>query len=42
MKPMYADADKLGASNGLPRGMPALGLSENDIDKLVAYLLTLK
>ena len=42
MKPMYADADKLGASNGMPRGMPALGLSEDDIDKLVAYLLTLK
>ncbi len=42
MKPMYAEADKLGPSNGMPRGMPALGLSEDDIDKLVAYLLTLK
>ena len=42
MKPMYADADKLGPSNGMPRGMPALGLTEDDIDKLVAYLLTLK
>ena len=42
MKPMYADPAKLGASGGKYRGMPNLGLSEDDIDKLVAYLLTLK
>ena len=42
MKPMYADPTKLGPTDGKYRGMPALGLSETDIDKLVAYLLTLK
>jgi cytochrome c oxidase subunit 2 len=42
MKPMYADPTKLGVTDGKYRGMPALGLSESDIDKLVAYLLTLK
>lgn len=42
MKPMYADPTKLEKSNGLYRGMPNLGLTEDDIDKLVAYLLTLK
>ena len=42
MKPMYADPAKLGISEGKYRGMPNLGLSEDDIDKLVAYLLTLK
>lgn len=42
MKPMYADPAKLGPSGGKYRGMPNLGLSEDDIDKLVAYLLTLK
>ena len=42
MKPMYADPTKLGATNGKYRGMPNLGLTEDDIDKLVAYLLTLK
>jgi cytochrome c oxidase subunit 2 len=42
VKPMYADPAKLGPTGGKYRGMPALGLSENDIDKLVAYLLTLK
>ena len=42
VKPMYADPAKLGASDGKYRGMPNLGLSEDDIDKLVAYLLTLK
>ena len=42
MKPMYADPAKLEKSNGLYRGMPNLGLTEDDIDKLVAYLLTLK
>ena len=42
MKPMYADPTKLGPTNGKYRGMPNLGLSEDDIDKLVAYLATLK
>ena len=42
MKPMYADPDKLEPSDGKYRGMPALGLTEDDLDKLVAYLLTLK
>lgn len=41
-KPMYADPTKLEATNGLYRGMPYLGLAEDDIDRLVAYLLTLK
>jgi cytochrome c oxidase subunit 2 len=42
MKPMYADPTKLEPTNGLYRGMPNLGLTEDDIDKLVAYLVTLK
>jgi cytochrome c oxidase subunit 2 len=42
MKPMYADPTKLVKSGGKYRGMPNLGLTETDIDKLVAYLLTLK
>jgi cytochrome c oxidase subunit 2 len=42
MKPMYADPNLLGPSDGKYRGMPYLALSEDDIDKLVAYLLTLK
>ena len=42
MKPMYADPTKLAKSGGKYRGMPNLGLTETDIDKLVAYLLTLK
>jgi cytochrome c oxidase subunit 2 len=42
MKPMYADPAKLVKSGGKYRGMPNLGLTETDIDKLVAYLLTLK
>jgi cytochrome c oxidase subunit 2 len=40
-KPMYADPDELAATDGLPRGMPYLGLSEDQIDALVAYLLEL-
>jgi cytochrome c oxidase subunit 2 len=40
-KPMYADPAKAGADGKL-RGMPYLALSEDDIDKLVEYLLTLK
>ncbi|MEI6742595.1 MAG: cytochrome c oxidase subunit II [bacterium] len=42
MKPMYADPAKLTSTNGKYRGMPNLGLTEDDIDKLVAYLSTLK
>lgn len=40
MKPMYADPTLLTATGGKYRGMPYLGLSESDIEKLVAYLLT--
>jgi cytochrome c oxidase subunit 2 len=39
MKPMYTDPEELGATDGLPRGMPYLALSEDQIDELVAYLL---
>jgi cytochrome c oxidase subunit 2 len=38
-KPMYADPEKLEATDGLVRGMPNLALSEDQIDELVAYLL---
>jgi cytochrome c oxidase subunit II len=41
-KPMYADPTKLEDTGGLYRGMPYLALSEDDIDRLVAYLITLK
>jgi len=41
-KPMYANPAQLAATGGKYRGMPNLGLSEADIEKLVAYLLTLK
>jgi len=41
-KPMYADPDKLEATDGKYRGMPNLGLSEDQIDQLVAYLLERK
>lgn len=40
MKPMYADPTKLEASDGKYRGMPNLGLTEDQIDDLVAYLST--
>jgi cytochrome c oxidase subunit 2 len=40
MKPMYPKPTP--DSNGLIRGMPNLGLSEDQIQKLVAYLTTLK
>lgn len=40
-KPMYADQTELGPTNGLYRGMPFLGLSEDQIDDLIAYLLEL-
>jgi cytochrome c oxidase subunit 2 len=42
MKPMYANPALLASSGGKYRGMPNLGLTESDIEKLVAYLLTLK
>ena len=42
VKPMYANAENLAISNGKYRGMPYLALSEDDITKLVAYLITLK
>jgi cytochrome c oxidase subunit 2 len=42
MKPMYANPSLLTSTGGKYRGMPYLGLSESDIEKLVAYLLTLK
>ena len=42
VKPMYANPADLAVSNGKYRGMPYLALSEDDITKLVAYLITLK
>jgi cytochrome c oxidase subunit 2 len=42
VKPMYANPALLAETGGKYRGMPNLGLSESDIEKLVAYLLTLK
>jgi cytochrome c oxidase subunit 2 len=38
-KPMYTDPEKLEETDGLPRGMPYLALSEEQIDELIAYLL---
>jgi cytochrome c oxidase subunit 2 len=40
MKPMYPNPSP--GTDGKIRGMPALGLSEDQIDALVAYLSTLK
>jgi hypothetical protein len=42
MKPMYVNPELLTSTGGKYRGMPYLGLTESDIEKLVAYLLTLK
>jgi len=39
MKPMYTDGTKLGPTDGRSRGMPALGLNDDQADQLVAYLL---
>jgi cytochrome c oxidase subunit 2 len=39
-KPMYADLERLG-DGGVPRGMPDLELTEEQIDQLVTYLQTL-
>jgi cytochrome c oxidase subunit 2 len=41
-KPMYADPTKLQETDGKYRGMPALGLTEDQIDALIAYLLERK
>ena len=37
-KPMYADPAQLTTTGGKYRGMPNLGLTEAQIDKIVAYL----
>ena len=42
MKPMFVDPNNLASTGGLYRGMPALGLSEAQIDTLIAYLLERK
>lgn len=42
MKPMYTDPDQLGPTDGKVRGMPDLGLNEDQIDALIAYLLERK
>ncbi len=41
-KPMYTDPLELEATDDLPRGMPYLALSEDQIDDLLAYLLERK
>jgi cytochrome c oxidase subunit 2 len=41
-KPMYTNPADLEPTDGLYRGMPYLGLNEEQIDVLVEYLLTLK
>jgi cytochrome c oxidase subunit 2 len=41
-KPMYADPANLGPTGGKYRGMPDLGLTEDQIDQLIAYLLERK
>jgi cytochrome c oxidase subunit 2 len=37
-KPMYADPDKLGPTDGKTRGMPNLNLTEDQIDQIVSFL----
>jgi len=39
-KPMYTNPEKLAPTDGKTRGMPYLALSEDQIDQVVAYLLT--
>jgi cytochrome c oxidase subunit 2 len=39
---MYTDPTQLAETNELPRGMPNLALSEDQIDELIAYLLERK
>jgi cytochrome c oxidase subunit II len=41
-KPMFTDPEELEATDNMVRGMPYLALSEDQIDKLVAYLLERK
>ncbi|MEX0847365.1 MAG: cytochrome c oxidase subunit II [Ilumatobacteraceae bacterium] len=41
-KPMYASESQKADNGGKVRGMPALGLSESQIDEIIAYLLTRK
>jgi cytochrome c oxidase subunit 2 len=41
-KPMYADPEELGPTDGKYRGMPYLALSEDQIDLLLAYLIERK
>jgi cytochrome c oxidase subunit 2 len=41
-KPMYADPTKLASTGGLYRGMPDLGLTEDQINIIIAYLLERK
>ena len=41
-KPMYADPTKLASTGGKYRGMPALGLTEDQITTIIAYLLERK
>jgi cytochrome c oxidase subunit 2 len=42
MKPMFVDPNNLDSTGGLYRGMPNLGLTEAQIDELIAYLLERK
>lgn len=42
MKPMFVDPANLESTGGLYRGMPALGLNEDQIEQLIAYLLERK
>jgi cytochrome c oxidase subunit 2 len=42
LKPMFTNPEDLESTDGRYRGMPTLGLSEDQIDQLVAYLRTLK
>ena len=42
MKPMYADPLLAGPAGGKLRGMPDLGLNDNQINELIAYLLERK
>lgn len=41
-KPMYADPTKLAATDGKYRGMPNIGLTEDQINSIIAYLLERK
>lgn len=41
-KPMYSSESQKADNGGKVRGMPALGLSESQIDEIIAYLLTRK